>query len=241
MSDERSEPPKLPVTTQTLAGLDPKLAESVAAALRDLPILNVDFAKVSEAAKGVETIHLTVAPQIADVFRNMEMTNAFSFTEAAKTLRDSSLFNFATTFDDLDATKIRSIAMTMDTSEMFPTNLMREVTAVLGDYPWIRTADAASEFDKLTEDAAALAEVETLAEALDDSVGFAPKLAALSPAQRRALAIDVVLLLAAYLILASWILHSMDQMQDPGRGAGAFLVTAATYIRVYWRLIGKLD
>jgi hypothetical protein len=53
------------------------------------------------------------------------------------------------------------------------------------------------------------------------------------------LALDVAVLIAAFLVLAVWL--TQDDPKNPTEGVAEFVICAAAYIRVYWRLIGKLD
>jgi len=81
----------------------------------------------------------------------------------------------------------------------------------------------------------ALAEIEDVADAVDQSIGLLERM---PPAKRRMLALDVVLLIAAFLMFAG--LSESKGLDDPNT-TGAALVCAATLMRVYWRLNDKLD
>jgi hypothetical protein len=99
--------------------------------------------------------------------------------------------------------------------------------------PRVETEDLASSVRDATEDTVALAEVEGVADIVDESVG---PIAELTPAQRRELAVDVALLVGAYITVVASLVR-----RDYGNLAGALLVYAAILMHIYWRLIGKLD
>ena len=91
-------------------------------------------------------------------------------------------------------------------------------------------------FEEAAEEAVALAEVEDVAEIVDERLG---EFEGMSAAQKRMLALDVVFLITAFLTLAAWLSQSPDP-KDP-EAAGIALACATALVRVYWRLTGKLD
>jgi hypothetical protein len=99
------------------------------------------------------------------------------------------------------------------------------------------TAALASQFDRTAKDAVALAEVDEVAAGVEDAIGI--DLRNMTPAKKRELAVNVVILIGAFMVLAAWL--TQDDPKSPAEGAGLFLACAAAYINVYWRLIGKFD
>jgi hypothetical protein len=92
----------------------------------------------------------------------------------------------------------------------------------------------APRFEEAAENATALAEVEDVAEIIDAESVVA--VGVLSPASKRVLASDVVALIAALLTFSACLFEG--GYVQAGAAATAY---AAIFVRIYWRLAGKLD
>jgi hypothetical protein len=84
------------------------------------------------------------------------------------------------------------------------------------------------------EQAIAVAEVEDVAEIIDPVV--AAEIERMPPARRNALALDTATLVAAFLVAAAALTDSGEM-----DAAAITLGCAVALIRLYWRLVGKLD
>jgi hypothetical protein len=236
-------------TAVTLAGLDPKLIPSVAEQLRGLTTVHVAASDISAAAKALEPFRtMTVASAIAESLKDLQLQPASSFAEAVKGLQTSPAFHFtklaegfgfAKAVEGLDTTAFAQSLSSLQLPRLATAELST-LTAAVTALPSVDAEDLASDFDQAAEESVALAEVEDVAEILDRAVGLSPRLAAMTPAQRRALALDFVVLIAAYLLLAARMRHSMDEMKDP-EGFASLLILVTAFVRVYWRLIGKIS
>jgi hypothetical protein len=221
----------------SLPGFDPNLVPSVAESLRHISsIAVIDQTSIKRAAEMFQSVQ-PVAPQISEALSGLQITTP---TEASKVMATMPAFNFAKTLEGLDITGMT--AGFTSVSELLaeiqlPKAFEWPLNVTLRDLPSTVTADLASQFDRTAEEAVALAEVEEVAEGVEKAVGAG--LAHLTPENKRELALDIVLLIGAFSLLAAWL--TSDHGKDAGDGIGLLLTCAATYIRVYWLLIGKLD
>ena len=110
------------------------------------------------------------------------------------------------------------------------------VSAGLRNLEANKLSTPSARFAKVAVEAVALAEVEGVAEIVDESVR---KVEGMSVARKRMLALDVALLIAAFLTLAAWLSQSPDPKDLKGEAIA--LACAAALVRLYWRLTGKLD
>jgi hypothetical protein len=215
----------------SLPGFDPKLVPSVAGSLSAISsIAVIDEAALKKAAETFQSFQPIVAPQIAEALAKMTVTAVPSKTIQAV----RAPFNFAKTLENVDLTAMTGVRVaeslqTLDISKMFKINL--------DDLPPTVTADLASQFDRTAQEAVALAEVDEVASGVEDAVGV--QLKNMTPAKRRELALQVVALIAGFVLLAAWL--TQKDPKNPAEGVGHFLTCAAAYIYVYWRLIGKID
>lgn len=218
----------------SLPGFDPKLVPSVTESLTAISSMTViDEATLNKAAKTFQSFQPIVAPQIAETLAKMTVTGP---TEAMKAMAAAPAFNFAKTLENLDISAITGARVAESFQTLDISKIVKASVFNLRDLPPAVTADIASQFDRRAQEAVALAEVDEVAEGVEEAVGAG--LNSLTSAEKHALALDVVLLIAAFLFFSAWLTQKAPE--DSGEGAGAFLTCAAMYIRVYWRLIGKL-
>lgn len=214
---------------RALSGLDAKLAPSVAATFGALATANLgEFNAVHNAVKAFQLdVGPIVAPQIAEALGAIHVgPMASSFAEALTGIDRASTLQFAKIVEEVDFGKM----MQPRFDELFRGLSLSIGTAAMDALP---RADLTPGVARATEDALALAEVSDVASIVDEAVG---RFESLSPGKRRALALDVAFLaaacLSAYVSLAA---------ANKATGAGSLLAVAATLIRIYWRLIGKVD
>jgi hypothetical protein len=227
------------VKQSDLAGLDTRLIPSVAETFRHLDAMKlVDMKAVSQASKTFEFVRPLVAPQVAEILKGMDTRIvAPSFAEALKKIQTSPPFNFAKTLEGMSAAIIQphvadALATSLPTLSL-PKTASTGIADVLRDLSRVSSGHLAPRAQEAAEEAVALAEVGAVAEIVDES--FA-RLRSMSPAQRRILANDVVVLIAAFLVVAGLLAESGYM-----KGAGAMLAFSSALVRVYWRLTGKVD
>jgi hypothetical protein len=227
-------------TIRTLSGFDPKLIPSIAESFHDLASLApLNLTGVTDAAKTI-SIFPSVTPQIAEALNKVSVATFPTSSVAAEALANSPVFGFTKMLDELDLSTVTATQVFDSLQPLNVSKIFQTATTSVTHLPMTTTADLAADFDRRAEQAVALAEVEEVADIVDSLVGFGPRLKAMTPPQRRALALDVVTLVAAFLLLAAWLTQSSDDPRNPATGVAEFLACAAMYIRVYWRVIGKL-
>lgn len=220
----------------SLLGYDPEVIPSLAKSFRSVSSIKfIDVAAVNEAAKSFQSLQPVVAPQIAEALS--QILNLTVPSKAIDAMSEIPAFKFAKTLENFDLSAMKGITESLQTLDI--PKVFGETAFSLRDLPPVATADLAARFERVAEEAVVLAEADDLAEAVDE--GVRSRLSEMSPAKRRELALDVVVLVGAFLLLASWLMQSQDDPKDVKVGIGLFLACAATYIRIYWRLIGKLD
>jgi hypothetical protein len=214
-------------------GFDPQLMASVAESMASVSSFTfIDEEAVKRATRAFESIQPIVAPQLSEALSQVQITAPSGAFEAIEQIP---AFNFAKTLENFDISGITGVGVaeslqTLDISKMF-----KVADAFnLRDLPPTVTADLASQFDRTAQGAVALAEVDEVAAGVEDAIGT--ELQRMTPAKKRALALNVAVLIGAFLLLAAWLTQD-----DATEGAGHFLTCAAAYIYLYWLLIGKLD
>jgi hypothetical protein len=219
----------------SLIGFDPKLIPSVVSSLQSFRSASsftvLDPDTVKKAAEAFGSFKL-VAPEISEALNKVPITPSAPFKAVAGEIP---VFTFASALKDVDLSAFAGLNFAESFKGLDLAPFTKGFYSI--ELPASVTADLASQFDRITHDAVALAEVDVVAESVEDIVGV--QLEALTPAKKRALALDVVILIAAFLLFAAW--ATQDGSHDPKAGAGTFLTVAAMYIRVYWQLIGRLE
>lgn len=218
----------------SLPGFDPKLIPSVSESLRAiLSIAVIDQVALTKAATTFQSFQPVVGPQISEALAKMTVTVP---SGAIQRMAEVPAFNFAKALENVDLSAMTGVRVaeslqTLDISKLFKGTAIR-----LPDLPLNVTGDLASQFDRTAQEAVALAEVDEVAAGVEDAIGV--ELKSMTPAKKRELALQIVVLIAAFLLLAAWL--TQNDPKNPTEGVGRFLTCAAAYIYVYWRLIGKL-
>jgi hypothetical protein len=149
-------------------------------------------------------------------------------------------FSFAKTFDGIDVEKIiwpeLSKAIESVQGLGLPKSYGATIAEALRARPSVEPGEFTPQVEATAEEAIVLAGDDDVAEIVDDETVVA-RIAGMSPEKRRALALDVLVLVGACVVLAAWLAQA--DLKDP-RGAGIALAWAASLIRVYWRLNDKL-
>jgi hypothetical protein len=219
-----------------LPGFDPKLVPSVAESLRAISSITViDEAAVKRAARTFQSFQPIVGPQISEALAKITVTVP---SDGIQVMSDVPAFNFAKALENVDLSAMTDVRIAESLQTLDISKLFKGTAAIsLRDLPPAVTADLAAQFDRTAQEAVALAEVDEVAAGIEDAVGAG--LRSMTPAKRRELALQVVVLIAAFVLLAAWL--TQNDPKNPAEGVGRFLTCAAAYIYVYWRLIGKLD
>jgi hypothetical protein len=127
--------------------------------------------------------------------------------------------------------KLRPVVMQPTAVEAFqalalPASFGVGIDAALRDSPRVEPAALARRIGEAAGEAVALAETEDVAVVVDQSIG---RVEGMTPARRKMLANDVVLLVAGFLTLAGFA-RGVNELKV----AGAALAFAAALVRVYW-------
>lgn len=221
------------------AGLDKAIVPSLAQTFGQVGTKSVlgDVAAFSGVAKTFENMQAIVAPQMAP-----QIAEALAGIVVPKPLPKTVAAAMAIGIDSaaLDFTKIlgASYAALPQITKMLqtinlPTEVWKDAATAIAARPDIRASDFAPRVQAAGEQAVAVAEVEDVAEVIDNAF---TEIAAMPPAKRRALALDVAMLIAALLMLDAFLTQSGNL-----EAAGVTLGCAAYLVRVHWRLTGKLD
>jgi hypothetical protein len=219
---------------RVFAGLDTRSIGSIAEAFRGLDATRLgDMAAISQAAKAFEGFRPIVAPQVAEALKSVDMRIAPSFAEAMKAMGPQP-FKFAKALEGVQLGPISPAFSESLRTLQLPRPISADFADAIRSLPKVTPTDFAPRVQVAAEEAFALAEVESVAVAVDESVG---EIERMSPEKRRALAIDVAVLIAAFVTLAAWL--STGDLRDP-KGAGFALAFAASLVRVYWRLTDKI-
>jgi hypothetical protein len=222
---------------KTFAGLDARMVPSLAETFRALDTTRIgDMAAISAAAKAIP--RPIVAPQISEQLgASLKAINAASvgtFAEAVSSVRASQAFDFKKMMGDYSVRGLAESGLldSLRTLKVSPA-FTASVSEMLRDLEPRKLSIPSARFEEIAEEAVALAEVEDVAEIVDEAVG---ELKGMSVAKKRTLALEVLLLIAAFLALAGWLSHDNNL-----KGEAMALGCAAALVRVYWRLTDKLD
>jgi hypothetical protein len=219
----------------SLPDFNPKLIPSVSESLRAISsIAVIDQVALTKAAQTFQSFEPIVAPQISEALANMTVTVPSGTIRA---MSQVPAFNFAKTLENVDLSAMTTVRVSESLQTLDISQLFKGTAIALRDLPLNVTADLASQFDRTAQEAVALAEVDEVAAGVKGAVGI--ELENMTPAKRRELALQVVVLIAAFVLLAAWL--TQDDPRNPAEGVGRFLTCAAAYIYLYWRLIGKLE
>jgi hypothetical protein len=206
-----------------------RLSPSVAAALRNLPSTKLFESPAIKAAAASLSYPPIVAPQIAEALGAIEPLVSPSLAEALK-------MNSAIAPAAFDVSKtLLATGMAANQSGIFEAIKTLELSSFVGSFSALPSAlpdDFGADLEQRAEEVITLAEVQEVAAVVDSELR---PLAGLSATQQRAPALDVVLLIAALLVLYA------TAKADDVKLAAAALTTAAALVRVYWRLTGKLE
>lgn len=227
----RVDPMTLSLAAESLrasSGLHPNLIPSVTKVFDEIDL--AAFPKASAFRDAARAINgPIVAPQIAAALAPFTPDTRSFLAEANSVLTKSTVFKFSKTLDDVgSAWFFEENRVGLSLQALRAPSLAASVTAAMRTVPRVEVSDLAH----ATEDAIALAETEDVV-AVDDESAELTK--GLSPAQRRDLAVDVALLIGAYISIVAC-LAKRDYIDL----AAALLVYSAVLVRIYWRLMGKL-
>jgi hypothetical protein len=216
----------------SLAGLDPNLISSVTKTIAEINTPNLLGAAGLKAA--ADLMRPMVAPQIGEALKVFTPQMSPSFAEARKAIDSSLTLQFAKTLEEISATQVIQgrVAESLRALSL-PPSFTASMATAMRDLPRIQSGNLLPKVHEAAEETVALAEVEDVAAVIDESVGL---IAGLSPAQRRNLALDVAVLIGAYVIVVACLAEG-----GHGKLAGALLAYAVALTRVYWRLTRKLD
>jgi hypothetical protein len=234
------------VRSARLARVDPRTLSLTTEALRTLPLIDMsklmNTTAISDMAKSLRPI---VAPPISEAMREImtptklftEGLTAFkvmtspppsSFTEALKGIEP---FFFQKTLEDLSVhhDQISRAALTLGLPETFGA----DVSAALREAPLTSEPDFTLRFEAAAEEAIATAADDDVGEIVEAAL---PYLDDLSVADRRKLAADVLVMLAAFVMLAACLSEGAYRYAAP-----AALGAAGELLRVYWQLTRKVN
>lgn len=215
------------------AGLNAALVPSAMETFKGLTAKSIygDLNALSEIAKPFDAIRTIVAPQITEAFNCVIPTPAPSVAAAYAGI-DMSMFDFAKTFSTAYTSTFADFANMLPRFDL-PNPITAQIADAIAAFPELRLADLSRGMEAAAAEAIAVAEVEDVAVVIDDAVGAFDYA---TPAQLRIASLDVLMLAAAFLTVAGVLMNSGNM-----KGGGAALACAACLIRVYWRLMGKLD
>jgi hypothetical protein len=224
--------------SSVFAGLDKALVPSLAETFGALSTKSIlgDFSALQAAAKSI-AMPPTVAPQIAEALAGFTVPEPLPKTVAAAMAAGIDKMRvdlMATTVGGSYAGALPQIAKMLQTIAL-PKPIGTQIADAIAARPH-RSSELAPRVQASTEEAIALAEVADVAEIVDSAIG---PLESVSAARAHTLALEVAALVAAFLVLAAY-LRQGGELDDP-KGAGIALAYAAALVRVYWRLVGKLD
>jgi hypothetical protein len=219
-----------------LAGLDTRLVPSVAETFRSLSATHfADMTALTRTAKIFESVMTpnSVAPQIAENLKRIDTRLMSSYAEAVRVIPRPT-FTFAKTLEDTNSLAVVSRVVESMSALAFPPTVAGAVADTLKGLPRISAAHLAPRLEVRAEQAFALAEVEEVAAIIDESVGL---LDHLTPAQKKTLALEVAAVIATYLVaLTLAASHARNTAT-----VGVLLAFITAWVRVWWRLAGKLD
>jgi hypothetical protein len=225
--------------SNAFVGLDKSIVPSVAATLSAAATKSIvgDLGALSETAKAFEKFRPVVAPQIAAELSALVVPTGMPSVAAVMAAGlDKVTFNFAKTLSGSYAGSLDEIAKMLPKFAL-PQPVVSQRLEAFETRPHLSPADFAPRLQTATEEAVAIAEVESVAVVIDDAVG---EIERMSPTQARRLALDLAVLVAALLVLAAYLRQGGEVVEDP-KGAGIAIAYAAALVRVYWRVEGKLD
>jgi hypothetical protein len=231
--DELAVMPRIdPKMFSSLAGLDPNLISSVTKTIAEINTPNLLGASGLRAA--ADLMRPMVAPQIGEALKVFTPQMSPSFAEARKAIDSSFTFQFAKTLEEISATQVIQGRVAESFRALsLPASFTASMATAMRELPRIQRGNLVPKVHEAAKETVALAEVEDVAAVIDESVGL---IGGLSPAQRRNLALDVAVLIGAYVIVVACLAEG-----GHGKLAGALLAYAAALMRVYWRVTRKLD
>ena len=200
-----------------------------------------DHTRAREALKPFESFQPIVAPQIApqlaETLAKFNQHNAESAAAVFKAIGPKP-FNFAKTFEGLDVRKIVSPQLSKAFESVqalgLPSAYGVEIAEALRARPSTVPREMAATAEATAEEAIALATADAVVGDVDETV--VARIAAMSPKERRVVALDLIALVGACVVLAAWL--AQGDLKDP-RGAAIVLAWAVSLIRLYWRLTDK--
>jgi hypothetical protein len=214
--------------------LDRRVIDAAAGAFNNFSAMNlVDLKALQDVANSFAVARPIVAPQVSEAVAAAVGAAASSAVGDAHAQLARDLTKVIAPLD-LSAVIQPRLAETLRPLSL-PPAFMDQIAEVR-DRQRPGPAGLVAAVQKTAEDAVALAEANEVAEVVDAESGGLDNL---SPRRRRMLALDIAVMIAAFLMLAAWLAESADP-RDP-KGAGIALACAASLIRVCWRLEGKLD
>ena len=175
-----------------LVGFDPKLAGSVAESLKGIASLGkVDSGALREVASSFQVFKPVVAAQLAQALATVPIMSAPSFKAVTGEIP---ALDFTHALAELDLSRLTGTAFLRSFE---PLHLPAVNAAGVGGataLPVTVEPELATEFDQTAHDAIALAEVDALAQEVD---AFGVDFEAMTPRERRQLALDVAVLIGA--------------------------------------------
>jgi hypothetical protein len=218
---------------RNLSRIDPKTLSIDAEIVRTLP--QIDTSKLLNATsiiKAADVFRPIVAPQISEALKGVGTAQAAAFSaNAVKSMRTPTSFSFIKTIEGMNAIQPR-LAETIGTLGL-PKTFSADVTAALGARSFAGVGDLTPLFTATLADAVALADEDEIVEIVDSAT---LRLDDMSSAERHKLALDVALMVAAFVMLSAYLSEGAYR-----NAAGAALAAAAELLSVYWRLTRKLD
>jgi hypothetical protein len=218
---------------KSVTAMDSGAVASVAATLHGFDTSKfVASGAITEAARAFEAARPVVAPQIAQALRGIDMRIAPSFAAAVTGVDSSGAFKFAKAIGAVDMASMMTGGITqsikgLDLSGMFGSHVAEALRVLPTTFP----RDLVPTFEEAAKEAVALAETRGIAEPIDESLGA---LEGLTPAKRRKIASQVLLVIAGFLGLAGLFANHGDM-----KATGACLGCAVALIRLYWMLTDK--
>lgn len=189
------------------------------------------FGEFAGAFEGARSI---VAPQIAEALSGVMPGGTVS--KAIKAFGTPPAFNFAKSIDAAEMASVMGGGISesikrLDLSEMFGPNFANSVTALGTTVP----DNLVPGFEHAAKDAVALAETPAIADPIDESLAESLGwLESLTPAKRRDIVSQALVVIAALVGLAGWLSQSGET-----KAAAYSLGAAVAVIRLYWMLTDK--
>jgi hypothetical protein len=211
---------------ETFSGLDKRLIPSVADAMTKIPMTKIDAPAIAGIAFQ-EMQPVISTPQIASALSGVETTQMQSFAQAAASIEAAGAFKLV---PNIEIPEVRFEPSVIEAVKAFN---LPQLNEALSNIPTVPTVTVAPRSERPLRDAVALAEVEDVAEIIDEAMS---SWETYSPAKRRLVVTDIAAAISAMLLLGG-LLNGIGEY----KAAGTAIACATALIRLYWRMTGKLD